>query len=41
VIAVFGKVIRMEFQRDETAKFGIFGLIDHTHPTATQLCKMR
>ena len=29
-------VLRQEFQRDEAAKFGVFGLVDHTHPPAAE-----
>ena len=33
--------IRQKFERDEAAKVGIFGLVDHAHATAAQLLMMR
>src|SRR6516164_5735102 len=35
-LAVLGKMFRQELQGDEAAKLGVFGLINHTHPPATQ-----
>src|SRR6516165_11154566 len=34
---VFRKVIRKEFESNVAAKFGVFGLIDHTHSATTKL----
>ena len=33
---IFGNFRRQELERDEAAQFGIFGLIDYAHPTATE-----
>jgi hypothetical protein len=35
-LGIFGYFVRQEFQRDKTAQRDILGLIDHTHPAATQ-----
>src|SRR5215470_6842210 len=36
-LAVLGKMFREELQGDEPAELDVLGLIDHTHPAATQL----
>src|SRR5215472_2742718 len=36
-LAVLGKMFRQKLQGDEAAELGVLGLIDHTHPAATQL----
>src|SRR5215471_21755670 len=36
-LAVLGKMLRQELQGDEAAELGVLGLIDHTHPAATEL----
>jgi len=36
-LAVLGKMFRQELQGDEAAELDVLGLIDHTHPAATQL----
>ena len=36
-LRVFGKVIRKEFQGNETSEFRVLGLINHTHAAAAQL----
>src|SRR5215813_10213707 len=36
-LAVLGKMFREELQGDEAAELGVLGLINHTHPAATQL----
>jgi hypothetical protein len=36
-LAVLGKMFWQKLQGDEAAKLGVFGLINHTHPAATQL----
>src|SRR5580700_8241727 len=35
-LRVFGEVFRKEFQRYETPKGSVFGLVDDAHPPATQ-----
>jgi hypothetical protein len=32
-----GHVIGEKLERDKAAKLGVFGLVDHTHPTTAQL----
>ena len=34
---VLGNIRREELEGDETSKFSVLRLIDHTHPAATQL----
>src|ERR1019366_4681909 len=34
---VCGYVLWQEFQRDESPKLGVLGLVDHTHPAAAKL----
>jgi hypothetical protein len=36
-LAVLGKMFREELQGDEPAELDVLGLINHTHPAATQL----
>jgi len=36
-LTVRGNALGQELEGDEAAKFGVLGLIDHTHPAATQL----
>ncbi len=36
-LTVFGEHFGEELQRHEAMEFGVFGLIDHTHPPATEL----
>src|SRR5208337_3396893 len=36
-LRVLGYVRRKELEGNETAKFSVFGLIDHTHPAAAEL----
>jgi hypothetical protein len=35
-LTVIGDIVGQEFQRDVAAKIFVFGLIDHTHPAATE-----
>jgi len=35
-LAVLGKTFGQELQGDEAAELGVLGLINHTHPAATQ-----
>ncbi len=37
VLPVFGKLLRQELQGHIAAQACVFRLVDHTHPTATQL----
>ncbi len=34
---IVGEFVGQELERDEAAEFEILGLVDHTHPTATDL----
>ena len=34
---IFDNCVRQELQSDHAAEFEIFGFVDHTHPTATEL----
>ena len=36
-LRVSGNVFGQELERDEAAKLGVFGLVDHTHPAAAEL----
>ncbi len=36
-LRVFSHRVRQELQSDHAAEFEVFGLVDHTHPTATEL----
>ncbi len=36
-LRVFGYVVRQELKGDEATEFDILGLVDHTHPAATEL----
>src|SRR5262249_24472507 len=38
-LAILGQCFRQELEHDEPTELGVLGLIDHTHPTATQLLK--
>ena len=36
-LVVMGKIFRQEFESNETVESGIFGFVDNTHATATEL----
>ena len=36
-LRIFGDIVREEFESNEAPEFYVLGLIDHTHPAATQL----
>ena len=36
-LRIFGDIVGEEFESDEAPEFYVLGLIDHTHPAATQL----
>ena len=36
-LMIFGHVFRQELERDEAMELGVLGLIDDTHPSATEL----
>ena len=36
-LRVFGDLVRKELERDKATELHILGLVDHTHPSATQL----
>jgi len=38
-LRIAGDIFRKEFQRDETAELGVFGLVDHAHPAAPEFFK--
>src|SRR5215475_7159758 len=38
-LRILGQVVWKKFQRDETAKTGVFGFMDHAHSAAAQLFK--
>jgi hypothetical protein len=40
-LRVQGKASRQELERYKAAELGVLGLVDHTHPTATQLLQCR
>ena len=35
-LRVSRNIVRQEFESDEAAKFGVLGLVDHTHAAATE-----